>query len=81
MANKRLLIIHQGALGDIILTFPALLRLQKYYDAIDILCQSGIGKLAKALGIVETCYPLEAAHVSSLFTDRADSKIKNLLSP
>ena len=81
MANKRLFIIHQGALGDIILTFPALLRLQKYYDAIDILCQSGIGKLAKALGIVETCYPLEAAHVSSLFTDRADSKIKNLLSP
>ncbi len=80
-ANKRLLIIHQGALGDIILTFPAILRLQKYYDAIDILCQSGIGKLTKALGIVETCYPLEAAHVSSLFTDRADSKIKNLLRP
>jgi ADP-heptose:LPS heptosyltransferase len=81
VANKRLLIIHQGALGDIILTFPALLRLQKYYDAIDILCQSGIGKLTKALGIVETFYPSEAAHVSSLFTDRADSKIKNLLSP
>ncbi len=80
MANKRLLIIHQGALGDIILTFSALLRLQKYYDTIDILCQSGIGKLTKALGIVETCYPLEAAHISSLFTDRVDSKIKNLLS-
>ena len=78
-ANKRLLIIHQGALGDIILTFPAFIQLQKYYDAIDILCQSGIGRLTKALGIVERCYPLEAAHVSSLFTDRVDSKIKNLL--
>jgi ADP-heptose:LPS heptosyltransferase len=81
MANKRLLIIHQGALGDIILTFPAIIRLQKYYDAIDILCQSGIGRLTKALGIVETCYPLEAAHVSSLFTDRVDSKIRILLRP
>ena len=81
MANKRLLIIHQGALGDVILTFPAIIRLKKYYDAIDILCQSGIGRLTKALGIIETCYSLEAAHVSSLFTDRVDSKIKKLLRP
>jgi heptosyltransferase-3 len=80
-ANKKLLIIHQGALGDFILTFPAIIRLQKYYDAIDVLCQSGIGRLAKALGIVETCYPLEAAHVSSLFTDQVDSKIKIFLKP
>lgn len=81
LAHKRLLIIHQGALGDFILTFPAIIRLQKYYDAIDVLCQSGIGRLTKALGIVETCYPLEAAHVSSLFTDRVDSKIKIFLRP
>ncbi len=80
-ANKRLLIIHQGALGDFILTFPAIIRLREYYDVIDVLCQNGIGKLTKALGIVETCYPLEAAHVSSLFADRVDSKIKIFLKP
>ena len=79
MANKRLLIIHQGALGDFILTFPAIIRLQKYYDFIDALCQSGIGKLAKALGLVENWYPLEAAYVASLFTDEIDSKIKTFL--
>ena len=79
MPAEKLLIIHQGALGDIILTFPAILRLQKYYDSIDVLCQSGIGKLTKALGLVEKWYPLEAAYVSSLFTDRIDSKIKKIL--
>ena len=79
MAKKNLLIIHQGALGDCILTFPALIRLRKYYDVIDVLCQSGIGKLANALGLVEKWYPLEAAYVASLFTDRIDSKIRALL--
>jgi len=78
-ANKKLLIIHQGALGDFILTFPAIIRLQKYYDAIDTLSQSGIGNLAKALGLVEKSYPLEAAYVASLFSDRIDSKIKTFL--
>ena len=81
MPTKKLLIIHQGALGDFILTFPALIRLQKYYGVIDVLCQSGIGKLAKSLGLVEKWYPLEAAYVASLFTDRIDSKIKTLLTP
>jgi heptosyltransferase-3 len=80
-ANKKLLIIHQGALGDVILVFPAIIRLQKYYDVIDVLCQSGIGKLVKALGLVEKWYPLEAAYVASLFSDRIDSKIKTLLAP
>ena len=81
MPAEKLLIIHQGALGDIILTFPVIIRLQKYYDPIDVLCQSGIGKLTKALGLVETWYPLEAAYVSSLFTDQIDSKIKKILKP
>jgi ADP-heptose:LPS heptosyltransferase len=81
MSDKKLLIIHQGALGDFILIFPAIIRLQKYCEGIDVLCQSGIGKLAKALGFVEKWYPLEAAYVASLFTDRVDSKIKTLLTP
>ena len=81
MVNKKLLIIHQGALGDFILIFPAIIRLKKYYEVIDVLCQSGIGKLAKALGLVEKWYPLEAAYVASLFTDRINPKIKTLLSP
>lgn len=77
--NKNLLIIHQGALGDFVLTFPAILRLHRHYEDIDVLCQSGLGKLAKSLGIVEKWYPLEASYVATIFTDNTDPKVKSLL--
>jgi ADP-heptose:LPS heptosyltransferase len=79
MQDANLLIIHQGALGDFILTFPAVIRLRKYYKSIDVLCQSQPGKLAKALGIAENCYPAEAAYVASLFSNQIDPKIKTIL--
>ncbi|MCP4622463.1 MAG: glycosyltransferase family 9 protein [bacterium] len=79
MPNANLLIIHQGALGDFILTFPAITRLHRYYKPIDVLCQSQPGKLAKALGMVNNWYPAEAAAFSSLFSDQIDPKIKTIL--
>ena len=81
MPAANLLIIHQGALGDFILTFPAIVRLQTYYDRIDVLCQGRLGRLAQALRLVSNCYPLEAAHVASLFSGRTDPKTKALLEP
>ena len=79
MASKALLIIHQGALGDFILTFPAITKLKKYYTRIDVLCQSQLGKLAKSLGLAESWYPSEAAYFASLFTDQVDPKIRSLI--
>jgi ADP-heptose:LPS heptosyltransferase len=79
MPNANLLIIHQGALGDFILTFPAITRLHKYYNPIDVLCQSQPGKLARALGMVQNWYPAEAASFASLFSNQIDSKIKSIL--
>ena len=79
MPNANLLIIHQGALGDFILTFPAISRLQKYYHPIDVLCQNQQGQLAKSLGLAQDCYPSEAAYFASLFSDRIDPKIRAIL--
>ena len=79
MPDANLLIIHQGALGDFILTFPAITRLHGYYKPIDVLCQSQPGKLAKALGMVKNWYPAEAASFASLFSDQIDPKIKTIL--
>ena len=79
MIKSNLLIIHQGALGDFILTFPAIIRLHSYYNSIDVLCQSQSGKLAKALGLVKNWYPAEAAYVASLFSNQIDPKIKAIL--
>jgi heptosyltransferase-3 len=79
MTDAKLLIIHQGAIGDFILTFPAVMRLQAYYPSIDVLCQSQLGKLAKSLGLAENWLPLEAACWASLFGDQIDPKIRTLL--
>ncbi len=79
MSNASLLTIHQGALGDFILTFPAFTRLQKYYKPIDVLCQNQQGQLAKSLGLAQNCYPSEAAYFASLFSDQIDPKIKAIL--
>ena len=79
MPDTSLLIIHQGALGDFILSFPAFTRLQKYYNPIDVICQNQQGQLAKSLGLAQNWYPTEAAYFSSLFSDRIDPKIKAIL--
>ncbi len=79
MTDAKLLIIHQGALGDVVLTFPTIIALRQNYDRIDILCQSQIGKLAVRLGLVDKTYPLEAAYFATLFSDQVDVKVKDLI--
>jgi ADP-heptose:LPS heptosyltransferase len=79
MTDTGLLIIHQGALGDVVLTFPAIIALRKQFDRIDILCQGQIGRLAVKLGLIDKEYPLEAAYFATLFSDQVDVKIKDLI--
>jgi ADP-heptose:LPS heptosyltransferase len=82
MANERtmkLLIVHQGALGDFVAIFPAIIRLKKYYRCIDVLCQTQLGKMAKKLGLVKQCYPLEAAAFALLYTNETDHSLAELL--
>jgi len=81
MTLQKLLIIHQGALGDIVAIFPVIIRLTSYYDCIDVLCQSQLGRLAKELGFVKKWFPLEDASVSSLYSGQPDPRIKALLRP
>jgi len=80
--NKQLFIIHQGALGDFILTFPALIGLKHSYQQIDVLCQKKIGELARELGLIENAYALESAAFAPLYSDhpgRIDPKVMNIL--
>ena len=81
MTPQKLLIVHQGALGDVITIFPVIIRLRRRFDGIDILCQNQLGKLAKELGLVDQCFPLEGAWAASLFADQPDQRTKTLLSP
>ena len=80
MSESRLLIIHQGALGDFIVTFPILKALRTTIPHIDGICRSSFGRLAVDLGVLDTSYPLESARFASLYTDRIDPVVVTLMS-
>ena len=79
MTEDRILIIHFGALGDVVATFPALLRLKEVYGSISMVCQSNVGSLARYLDIADHWYPLEAASFASLYTSRVDPAVEKIL--
>jgi ADP-heptose:LPS heptosyltransferase len=77
--KKKLLIFHQGALGDFVLTFPALIRLKKHFTPIDAVCKPQLGELAKGLGLIDNWFSQDAARFASFFSDSIDPDVKNLL--
>jgi ADP-heptose:LPS heptosyltransferase len=79
MTKNHILIIHHGALGDVVSTFPALLRLKELYGSIAIICQSSIGQLAREFHIVDKWFPLEAAAFATLYSSHIDPIVKNIL--
>jgi len=79
MAALELFVVHQGALGDFVAIFPALLRLKRYYNRIEVLCQNQLGILAKELSIVDRYHPQEGALAASLFAVQIEPKMVDLL--
>jgi heptosyltransferase-3 len=79
MTKSCILVIHHGALGDVVCTFPALLRLKKLYGSITIICQSSIGQLAQEFDIADKWFPLEAAAFATLYSSHIDPIVKNIL--
>lgn len=69
MTRKRLLIFHQGALGDLVTLFPLLPPLRDVYQAIDLICKHQIGQLACHLGLTDQASPVESAVYAALFGD------------
>lgn len=77
--KNHILVVHHGALGDVVSTFPALIRLKKLYGSIAIICQSSIGQLAQEFDIVDKWFPLEAAAFATLYSSHIDPIVKNIL--
>ncbi|MBW1740360.1 MAG: glycosyltransferase family 9 protein [Deltaproteobacteria bacterium] len=79
--REKILVIHQGALGDLVLSFPALLFLKQEEQAsVAILCSNGVGKIAHELNIVDAHFPLESAHFCSLFSEEMTKGVKHFIS-
>ncbi len=72
--QDKLLIIHQGALGDIVSIFPAIIRLKEKFSQIDAICKKSIGEMASSLKLLDKFYPVEAAFFSSVFSGKADHR-------
>lgn len=72
--QEKLLIIHQGAIGDIVSIFPAIIRLKEKFCQIDAICKKSIGELASSLKLIDKFYPVEAAFFSSVFSGKADPR-------
>ncbi|MBW2602020.1 MAG: hypothetical protein JRD47_08895 [Deltaproteobacteria bacterium] len=67
--REDILVIHQGALGDVILSFPALVQLKQQRDIdLSILCANQIGRLAFELNVVERHFPVEKGRFCGLFS-------------
>jgi ADP-heptose:LPS heptosyltransferase len=79
--SPALLIVHQGALGDLVCIFPAIAALRSRFRAVGILCQEPLGRLVAAEGLVEAWFPIEAAWTASLFAGDAGPEARRLLAP
>jgi ADP-heptose:LPS heptosyltransferase len=76
-----LLIVHQGALGDLVCIFPAIAVLRRRFRPVGILCQEHLGRVAAAEGLVEAWFPIEAAWTATLFTGEAGVEARRFFAP
>jgi ADP-heptose:LPS heptosyltransferase len=66
-ASKPVLVIHPGALGDVVASFFALRLLAAQVGPVHLVCQQQIGEMACRIGAVEQSFPIESARFSALY--------------
>lgn len=76
--GPRLMVVHQGALGDIALTFPTMVLLRRTFGRIHMVCRGEVGRLAVRLGVVDAATTTESAAFASLYGTPSDSIMKQL---
>lgn len=69
VSPRSVLVIHPGALGDVLLSLPALVVLRQRYPAHHhtLLARSDIGRLLRHCGVVDHALPLDSDLLASLF--------------
>jgi ADP-heptose:LPS heptosyltransferase len=78
--QSRLLVMHPGALGDLVFTFPILQGLRRQWDSLDLLCAGNLGALAAHLGFADKFFALESARFAGLYQPRiADPRLVDFL--
>jgi heptosyltransferase III len=80
-ASGGLLILHPGALGDVVATFPAILELRRRMQPVSLLCQGHIAALAARLGVIDVPLAFESAVFATLYGAPARLRAEGLLRP
>jgi heptosyltransferase-3 len=77
---EEILVIHQGALGDVLLSLPALLALKRERQArLAMLCQDQIGRVARDLQVAAVHFPVESARFCGLFAGEMSHDIRTFI--
>jgi heptosyltransferase-3 len=75
--SEEILVIHPGALGDVLLSFPALVALKgKRGTRLAMLCKDQVGKVACDLQVAAVHFPVESARFCGLFAKEMSHDMK-----
>ena len=72
--DPRILVLRGGAIGDFVVTFPALRLLRERWPGahLELVCYPHLGDLARAGGLADRVDSLDRASMASLFVPQAD---------
>lgn len=71
-----LLVVHQGALGDLVCLFPLLAALRRRFRPLVLIAQRGLAALALSEGVADEAHPVEAAWTARLFSADPGERVR-----
>jgi len=76
-----LLVVHPGALGDVVLAFGLIAELRRHFAPVALMAQSEVAKLAVEEGLADEALALESAWTAALFSGRPEPGALSRLAP
>ncbi len=80
IASPRVLLFHDGALGDVLLSLPCIIVVKQDSSFLHIAARDDVGRLLRAVGIADEVSSAGSSRYASLFTGQADEQAAEFLS-
>ena len=76
-----LLVVHPGALGDVVLAFGLIAELRRHFAPVALMARSEVARLAVEEGLADEALALESAWTAALFSGRPEPRALSRLAP